>query len=59
MVQVSSSTAAKMSFLQATDQTVLKIVQTGEASGSFYRAAAQWTSQYLRHQIWFWQAQCL
>ncbi|MEO1375215.1 MAG: hypothetical protein AAFW70_13030 [Cyanobacteria bacterium J06635_10] len=46
-----------MSFLQATDQTVLEIIQTGEASGSLYRVTAQWASQYLRHQIWFRQAQ--
>ncbi len=56
---VSSPTVTKMSFLQATDQTVLEIIQTGEASGSLYRVTAQWTSQYLRRQIWFWQAQRL
>ena len=48
-----------MSFLQATDQTVLEIIRTGEASGSLCRVVAQRASQYLRCWIWFPQAQCL
>ena len=58
-VMVPSPTVTKMSFLKATDQTVLEIIRAGEAPGSLYRVAALRASQYLRCGIWFRQAQCL